>query len=393
MEKNAAQRTKKRSKLRIVLVIVGVLVIIRLILPSVILHYANKTLASMDGYYGRINDIDLSIYRGAYQIDDIYIDKLEEGTQKHIKFFNSKRIDLSVEWKALFHGSVVGELEFDMPALIFTKDKAELQEVQKDTNDFRKILDDFMPLRVNRFEINHGSIHYIDSTATPKVDVKLDDTYILAQNLTNATDNKLELPSTVVAHANAYEGRFEMDMRINPLAENPTFDLNAEMQNTNLVLLNDFLRAYGNFDVNRGEFGLYTEMAANEGRFKGYVKPVITNLDVVGKEDRPDNFFQKAWESIVGATGVVFKNQNKDQIATKVPMEGRFSNPDTDNWEAVWVVLKNAFIQALVPSIDYQISLKSVKEKPAEKKSFLDKLFSESKSKGSSGNKESKNNK
>ena len=68
--------------------------------------------------------------------------------------------------------------------------------------------------------------------------------------------------------------------------------------------------------MNRGTFSLYTEMAAKDGKFLGYVKPIITDLKVLGSQDRHDNFFHKIWESLIGAVGFVFKNQNKDQLAT-----------------------------------------------------------------------------
>ncbi len=369
-------------KYKIPIIILCVLIAIRLVLPTVVLHYSNKTLANMDGYYGHIKDIDISIYRGAYQLNDIYIDKIDTANSEHVKFFNSKVVDLSIEWKALFHGSIVGELVFDFPAVYFTKDKVELSQVQKDTNDFRKLLDDFMPLRVNRFEINNGRIHYIDNTATPKIDIRLDDAYILAENLSTIEDRKIELPSTVFANAEIYNGNLNLNMKLNALAIHPTFDLNAELNNTNLVLMNDFLKAYGNFDINKGTFGLYTEMAADNGNFKGYVKPLITDLDVVGPEDNNDSFFHKIWESAVSTAGFIFKNQPKDQLATKVPMQGSFKNPDSDIWTAVFEVLKNAFIHALLPSIDNQISIKSVKGNSSKDnhQSVLQNIYSDNKS-------------
>ena len=144
--------TKRIFKYKILLIIICVLVVIRLILPKVVLHYSNKTLANMEGYYGHISDIDISLYRGAYQINNIYIDKLDSAKNEHDKFFSAKVIDLSVDWKSLFKGSIVGEMVFEFPSIYFTKDKVEITEIQKDTNDFRKILNDFMPLSVNRFD-------------------------------------------------------------------------------------------------------------------------------------------------------------------------------------------------------------------------------------------------
>ncbi len=41
--------------------IVIVLIIFRLLLPSILLNYCNKSLAKMHGYYGRVQDIDVAI--------------------------------------------------------------------------------------------------------------------------------------------------------------------------------------------------------------------------------------------------------------------------------------------------------------------------------------------
>jgi hypothetical protein len=364
-------------KTKVVLSIILVLIIIRLLLPRIMLHYANKTLAKIPGYYGHIEDIDIALYRGAYKIDNFFLDKLDTIGPGRTHFISSGIIDLSLEWKALFHGKFVGKLMFDKSDLYFVKDKSEIKQVKKDTSSFRTLVDDFMPLKINRFEIFNGTIHYVDKTSKPPVDLKLSDTHILATNLTNVYDNKTELPSTVEAEASAYDGSLKFNMKLNALASQPQFDLNAQLTNTNLVKLNSFFKAYGNFDVNKGAFGLYTEMAADNGRFKGYVKPFIKDLDVVGPEDRNNSFFQKAWETIVGAAGFVLKNHPKDQIATKVSIQGDLKDPQTGTLDAIWLVLFNAFIQALVPGIDNQISLNSVEHKE-EHKSILKKLFGKS---------------
>lgn len=371
-----------KRKYKILLGIAILLISIRIILPYVVLHYANKTLANMKGYFGHIEDIDLSIYRGAYTINDIYLNKTDSITKKQTNFFKAKNIELSIDWGSILQGYFVSEMQFDSPVLIFTKDKVELSDVKKDTNYFRKLLKDFMPLKVNRFEVFDGDLHYMDNTSKPNVDVSLTQTHIIAFNLSNVMDDKIELPATVTANASAYEGTFTLDMKLNALNVNPTFDLNAELKNTNLVLLNDFFKAYGNFDVHRGNFELYTEMAAKEGKFKGYVKPIIKDLKVVGPEDRPDTFFNKLWERIVGSTGIIFKNQKENQIATKIDIEGDFNNPKTNTIEVIWEVFRNAFIKALDPNIDYDIDINSVKtDMPKDKRNLLKRIFSSDKKK------------
>lgn len=356
------RRFYSTKRFKVFAITIGVLVIIRLLLPYIVLHYANKTLATMSGYYGHIADIDLSLYRGAYQIKEIFLNKVDDKSQQQTEFFKSQKVDLAIQWKPLFKRRIVGQLVFEKPTLIFTKNKIELEDVQRDSSDFRKILKDFMPLQVNLFEIREGSIHYVDPYVSPKVDVSLEDTYVLAQNLTNAEEKDNDLPATVSARATAYKGTMSLNLKLNPLAYDATFDLNAEIKNSNLVLLNDFFKAYGRFDVSKGSLGLYTEFAAKEGKFKGYVKPIIKDLEIFGQEDKKDSFFQKLWEGIADGVGNVLENPKKEQVATKLAMEGSFEKPRIRTLDAVFELLRNAFIRALVPSVDHQITLNSLKE-------------------------------
>jgi len=363
------------KKIKITLIVISVLIIARLLLPYIVLHYANKSLASMPDYYGHIDDIDISLYRGAYQIDGMYLNKKDKKTGKQTEFFKVKNIDLSVHWKALLNGRLVGELIFNSPELVFTNNSTDLAHVKKDTNDFRKILKDFMPLKVNRFEVHNGKLGYKDPEASPNVDISFTSVEALAQNLTNADHDKVVLPATLTANANAYNGKASLNMKLNPLAERTTFDLNAKLENTNLVLLNDFLKAYARVDVNKGTLGLYTEFASKNGKYTGYVKPLIKGLDVLGPEDKKDNLFRKIWEGLVGGAANILENKKKDQLATKAPISGDLSGGHTSILEIVFELLRNAFIQALMPEIDNKINLASVEAQPEEKKGFLKRLF------------------
>jgi hypothetical protein len=382
--------SKKQKAFRIILIVLVLLAAIRLALPYVILSYANRTLADLDGYRGHIQDIDLAIIRGAYKIDSIYLHKVDTVTKKETPFFAASLIDLSVEWKALFKGEIVGELVLDKPMLRFTKDKVEPKDVQKDSTDFKDALDKFMPLSINRFEVIDGNVEYIDDTAEPKVDIRMTNTDILVQNLRNSYDSSELLPASIHASSNIYDGTLSLNAKLNPLAEIPTFDMNAEIKNTNLVKLNDFFKAYAKVDVNKGTFGLYTELAAKEGRFSGYVKPLIKDLDILGKEDRKDNVIRQLWEAVAGSAGELLQNQPKDRLATKVPLEGSVKQLDTNVWYAMGVVLQNAFIEALQPAIDQEINIASVGNVKDQKKNVLERVFGGNDKKQKKENKQGK---
>ncbi|MGV3636141.1 MAG: DUF748 domain-containing protein [Flavobacteriales bacterium] len=366
----------KRSRTRrIVLYIVLALVAIRVALPFVLLHLLNDRLKSIPGYHGNAEDLDLALIRGAYRIENVFLDRVDSTTQERTPFIGAGSIDLSVEWKALFHGAVVGELVIEHAQVNFTKDKAEPAQVQGDTTSLGDLLQDLMPLRINRVEVHRGEVHYLDPTSSPKVDLRMDHVELLALNLRNSYDSSVVLPASLRAEAAINSGRFTLNMALNPLEASPTFDLDLALTDVRLPELNDFFQAYANVDVNRGTFGLYAEIATKERRFAGYVKPIVHDLDVVGPEDKDDTVFRKLWEGIAGTAGAILTNPREDQVATKLEFSGRLDEPIVHSWYAIIDLIRNAFIRALQPTIDREISIGNVGRASEREKGFFKRLF------------------
>jgi len=368
VKKNPTYRTRNI----ILISIIGLLIAFRIALPYIVLNYVNKTLADIEEYYGHVEDIDIALIRGAYVIRDIELVKInkDSAATDTIPFFKSPTIDLSVEWKAIFKGSVVGEIKVDRPMLNFVAGKHKDEDVKQDTADFREVIRELMPLTINRFEITRGEIHYIDKYSTPRVDISLKDIEAVATNLTNVNDSSKLLPAHLDVSANAYQGNLKMKADFNIFPKDPTFDMNATITNVHMVMLNDFFKAYGKFDLKEGSFGLYTEFAAKEGKFSGYVKPLIKDLDIVQLNKEEGSLPTILWESVVGTVAEVFQNQFKEQLATKIPISGKFEKPDTNLWNAIVYVLRNAFVHALQPSIDQSIDIGKVEDVENKKSLF-----------------------
>jgi hypothetical protein len=378
-----AKKPRRKWSLRrkIIVGIVVVLIGFRIALPYIVLHYLNKKLAALSEYYGHIEDVDIHLYRGAYVIKNINIVKFDRKTNKKdtTPFFTCPTIDLSVQWNAIFKGKIVGEIYLEDPKLNFVKGTHKGENVKKDTADLRQFIDDLTPITINHFEINHGQIHYIDPGAKSGLDVAMKEVHVVAVNLSNVNKTNERLPATVDATGEAYGGNFNLSMKLDALAKVPTFDMNAGFKNINMVMLNNLWRAYGNFDVSKGNFGLYTEFAAKNGEFGGYVKPLITNLDVVQWNKKEGNLKQILWETIVGVTAAVLKNQRTGVLGTKVDINGRFDDPDINTWKAVSFLLRNAFVHALKPTIDNSININKLNDDT--KKTLLEKLFGNRKKK------------
>jgi hypothetical protein len=102
---------------------------------------------------------------------------------------------------------------------------------------------------------------------------------------------------------------------------------------------------------------VYTQVKAEHGRFRGYVKPLIHDLRIIRWKNETEGFFGKLWEALVEAGSELFENQRKQQIGTKIPMAGKLDAPDADVVATVLYILRNAFIEALKHGLDSNVNM------------------------------------
>lgn len=330
------------------LLIILILIGIRLALPFWVTNYVNRTLENIPGYTGSISDVDIHLYRGAYAIDSLFIDKIEADNE--IPFLAIPRIDFSVEWGALLNGAIVGEVVLSSPELNFVADDEEFG----DDVDWTEPVKELIPIQINRFAINEGTIRYLDMSTEPQIDIALHNVELEMYNINNAERNEERLPSQISLSATSIGGgALTINADANLLKPIPDMDLDFEFENVNLPDLNEFLEAYANVDAESGEFFLYSEIIINEGLIEGYVKPIITNLRILNLEE--GNVLEIAWEALVGFVTEVFENQPQDQFATLVPLSGDLNNPEAGVFPAIWNVFRNAFIESFSKETDDEL--------------------------------------
>jgi hypothetical protein len=364
---------KRHRSVRVLLIFIVFLVVVRLLLPSITLYIVNDRLAHVKGYFGHVEDVDLSLFLGSYTLNHIYLNQMDSATKKQTPFLSARRVDLSMDFSKLFSEGIVGSVVGDCLSVQFTHNKMEPGQIAKDQNVLKDLGEVFMPFFLNTIKVTNGTLRYIDQASDPFLDLRLDNVHLEAENLRTKKDAAL-LPSYAWATAEAYGGKMRAGARMNLLADQPTFDIDAELKNVNLVALNDFFRAYAKMDVNQGKFDAYFEAAAHNGATKGYIKPVIRNLDVLGHEDRKDNLFQKIYEGLIGTAAAIVTNPKTHQFAAKIPFAGTSKETDVDLWKGVFTAFRNAFIQMIQASLDNSININSP-TKNVEKKVDLRKIF------------------
>jgi hypothetical protein len=313
----------------------------------------NRVLARDDAYVGSIGDVDVALIRGAYEIEDVRIDKRNGAVP--VPFFTSEIVDLSIQWRALFDGAVVGEVEFLRPKLSFVAGPSRAQSQAGGGVDWRDTVEDLFPFRIDRVAVRDGEIHFRAFHTEPPVDVYLHHTDLVARNLTNAQNLSESRVATVRVDAipmNA--GRLRARLEIDPFARRPDFDFDGQVTGADLTQWNDFLRAYAGFDVERGAVSVFAELLADGDRFDGYVKPFFRNVDVLHWEEEKDEqgFFASVWEAVVGTTGELLEDQPNDRVATRIPVSGTVADPRVGFWATLGNVLRNAFLEAFVPQLE-----------------------------------------
>jgi hypothetical protein len=365
---------RRRTKIIIGLgVLVVLLVAARLIAPIYILRYVNNTLAGLDGYTGHVSDIELGLWRGAYVIKDVVIEKTTK--KEPLPFVSVERADISVHWNALLHGKIVSEIELLSPKLNILAERKPDTQGQKQAKQREKErlskgqetswqtqIKQLVPLEINRIGVQGGEFHFRDLYSDPKVDVEVRDLQGEVTNLTNSEDLSND---DMVAHAEfravaMRSGKLHLTGRMDPYAEKPTFHLKVELEHLQIKELNDFLKAYANVDAEKGTLSVYSEVDCKNGRFKGYVKPLTHDLQILNWKDEHEGFFGKLWEGVVEVGKDIFENHSKDQVATRIPLSGNIENPDADIIETLLTVLQNAFIEALHQGLEPSIGDKSI---------------------------------
>jgi hypothetical protein len=354
-------------------VVLVVLIGVRIALPFIVTRYVNRVLSEIKGYHGTIEDVDIHLLRGAYQIYGLKI--LKDDGLKETPFVDIPLTDLSIEWDALFHGALVGEITFDRPVLNFVgskKDSIESKHASSkgksqagENTDWTEPLKKLMPFDINRLSIDNGTVAFYDFSTKPKVDLFMRNVQMDAINLNNAKDNPEKLPSRIYLQALSIgNGQLNLAMKANLLKTIPDLDFDLRFENVDMRALNDFFKAYAKVDVAKGNFNLYSEVAVSDGNITGYVKPLFNDLQVLDKNDSKQPA-EMLWEGMVDFLTEVFENQRKDQFATSVPLEGQIADVNTPFVPALWNIFSNAFVHAFANNTDGTISIASAEKIPA----------------------------
>jgi len=353
--------TRKRKTVIVLLAVALVLVAARLAMPYVVEDYVNDRLASLDSYDGHVGDIDIHLWRGAYSLDDIEI--VKTGASRPVPFFRADRINLSVEWRSLFRGSIVSEASFLGPEVNLVQGRTEKDSQLGKEEDWHARLEEMFPFRFNTIEVVDGTVRFLapgiktqDAITARQVNGEI-------SNLTNVIDSTKQAFADFHVTAAVLDGAPAVVAgSVDAFAEQPTFDVNLEVKKVQLPQVNPWLREYIKADAEAGKFELYMELAAADGRFKGYAKPILQDVDIYRSNEEEQSALKRIWEGFLDFAANVLENPDADQVAARIPFSGTLKDPKSNLFATIASVMRNAFISAFARSLEGSITLRDVKK-------------------------------
>jgi Domain of Unknown Function (DUF748) len=351
----AKKRRHWWRRVGIVLVVLAVLLLtVRLLLPSQVRRYVNRTLDRNLLYEGRIGKVEIHLLRGAYSIRDVQISQRTGNVP--VPLLSAKRVDFSIQWSALMHGRIVGQFLMQEPELNFVAGSGESEAQTGSGGPWLQMIRDLFPFQINSAIIQEGSVHFRAFQSQKPVDVYLSHVNASIDDLGNIRDQTNPMVTTVHASAVAMDqAKLDCRMTLDPFSYRPTFHLAVRLLGLDVTKLNDLALAYGKFDFKRGWFDLIVEADSKEGQLTGYVKPLFRNLKIfsVGEDLSEDNVLQFFWQALMGGVTTVLKNFPRDQFGTLIPFNADVSGTTTtDILATVGNILRNAFVRAYLPRLE-----------------------------------------
>lgn len=346
-------------------VILGLLIIIRMSMPYAAQWYINKTLSQPGEYSGRVGDVDLMLWRGAYSLEHVLLYKSNGQVDKPL--FRADKVEFTLNWSQLIKGAASGTVNLTRPEINFV-DGATSDKSQAGKNeDWLNIANQLFPLNIDKLSVADGKIGFYNPETSPVIDISLHDIQGEVTNLVNSdalSDNRVA--NALVTAQTAQQGTLKLEAKLNPATQKPTFDLNLQADNVALVNFKNLLDTYAPFDLEAGSLTLAAEVAADDGKVKGYIKPILHHVEVFSWkgdiEQDGDGLLEGTVELLSAFVTEIFENQSEDQVATRIPIEGDLSSPDTDVFSALGAIIKNAFIQAISGDIEESVELQTLSE-------------------------------
>lgn len=326
-------------------------------------RYINDQLAKVPDYDGHVDQVSVSLLRGKYILENVVIRSRGHEDQPPLVAFS--RADVNLEYRPLLHGEILASIDIDGADLTIAAPKPRTEPADKNLKAPQKVerwqdvMAGLFPIEISDLHVTQSRVHYVDQFSNPKVDVSMNIETLNATGLSNQRDPKTagaaSYPARLACRATTTgNGVLTVTTSFDPLADWPHFILRVELDHVDMPPFNDFLEAYANADVAKGNCDLETEMRADRGHYDGYVKPFFRDLNFDRPSDKDKPLGKRIEKKALSLAAALLRN-DQGKVATRAPFSGDFKSGGVETWPTIMGLLRNAFIQALRQGFDGQV--------------------------------------
>ena len=341
----------KEKKFYIPATIVVILIIFRILLPQILLYQANKYLSEFSPtYYLHMEDLDISILRGAYRFEKV-IGKLK-GEEK--QFVSISSVDVSIAWRELLKGKVVTDVVTENVDFLFLKDMSKLNPPKKEAKDVK---DTLFPVKVETVDLRNARIVFEEYPALN------DDSRLKIEKIngriTNLTPDEQDKISNFNLGA-SIQGSSELVFigSLNLMKKPMLWDVDIEMKDFNLPSLNAVLKRNLPLTFTKGKMDLFAE-AQNDssGKIKGYIKPFLRDIDVIANKEHFVGIKHFFIEVFTALGNLILRDSKTHTVATYVDFsyDKKF---DISTGQGIENAISNGFKEKLKPGIEDKYKMK-----------------------------------
>lgn len=331
----------RNIKYKWLIVVVLILMVIRAALPAIALDRLNHFLdKKMKNYQGHIQDLDLSLYRGAYQLQGFEIRK---RNSKEEPLLSIKEMDLSLAWRSLVHKHLTIDVTVTegKVRLIDSEDEEKKQFGTDESKDnwydvFKKII----PIKIETLKMHNSEIEFNNFDLKSKVPFILSKMELEAKNLRSRRSDELS-PFKFTAKLQKH-APIEVTGNLDILKPFPEGEVDMELEKFDIASINSLLRAYIPIDITKGQVSIYGEMVSEKAEVKGYLKLFLKETDVIAPKQKYKGIKHLFIEVGAAIANFFLKNPKTKDVAMKFPFTYKNGDIDASFSQAFWSVVKNS---------------------------------------------------
>ena len=334
----------KKKKFYIPAIIIAVLIVFRILLPQILLYQTNKYLAEFSPtYYLHMEDLDISILRGAYQFEEIK--GALKGDEK--TFLTITKVDVSMAWRHIFKGKIVTDIVTENVDFLFLKDMSKLSPPKKEAVDVKETL---FPVKVESVDLQNARVVFEEY---PSLD---ESSRFKIEKINGRITNLTPTPSDPLSSFNlsaAVQGSSDTVFigQLNLLKKPMLWDVDVELKNFDMATLNPVLKRKLPLTFTKGKLDLYAEVKNKDKNIQGYIKPFLKDVDVVANKEHFDGIKHFGIEILTAIGNLFLRDSDSKSVATYLDFnyDGNF-NVNTS--KGISKAIEHGFTQKLNPGIE-----------------------------------------